>query len=36
MSKIKSISEEQKKKVKQFFMMSDPGNTGFVPYESFR
>ncbi|XP_056610503.1 EF-hand domain-containing family member C2 [Triplophysa dalaica] len=35
-SKIKSIREEQKKKVKQFLMMSDPGNTGFVSYESFR
>ncbi|XDV30268.1 hypothetical protein PO909_033222 [Leuciscus waleckii] len=35
-SKVKSISEEQQKKVKQFIMMSDPSSTGFIPYESFR
>ncbi|XP_055071584.2 EF-hand domain-containing family member C2 [Misgurnus anguillicaudatus] len=35
-SKIKSVGEETQKKVKQFFIMSDPGNIGFLPYESFR
>ncbi|NP_001296746.1 EF-hand domain-containing family member C2 [Danio rerio] len=35
-SKVKSISEEQQKKVKQFFTMSDPSSTGSLPYESFR
>uniref|UniRef100_A0A671QVC3 EF-hand domain-containing family member C2 n=1 Tax=Sinocyclocheilus anshuiensis TaxID=1608454 RepID=A0A671QVC3_9TELE len=35
-SKVKSISEEEKKKVKQFFTMSDPSSIGFIPYESFR
>uniref|UniRef100_A0A8C2L9R5 EF-hand domain-containing family member C2 n=1 Tax=Cyprinus carpio TaxID=7962 RepID=A0A8C2L9R5_CYPCA len=35
-SKVKSISEEEQKKVKQFFTMSDPSSTGFIPYESFR
>ncbi|KAG1970362.1 EF-hand domain-containing family member C2 isoform X1 [Pimephales promelas] len=35
-SKVKSTSEEQQKKVKQFIMMSDPSSTGFIPYESFR
>ncbi|XP_016429441.1 EF-hand domain-containing family member C2-like [Sinocyclocheilus rhinocerous] len=35
-SKVKSISEEEKKKVKQFFTMSGPSSTGFIPYESFR
>ncbi|XP_051565641.1 EF-hand domain-containing family member C2 [Myxocyprinus asiaticus] len=35
-SKIKFISEEKLKEVKQFFAMSDPRNTGLIPYESFR
>ncbi|KAL0185169.1 hypothetical protein M9458_020866, partial [Cirrhinus mrigala] len=34
-SKVKSISEEEQKKVKQFFTMTDPSSTGFIPYESF-
>uniref|UniRef100_A0A8C2IZK7 EF-hand domain (C-terminal) containing 2 n=1 Tax=Cyprinus carpio TaxID=7962 RepID=A0A8C2IZK7_CYPCA len=31
-SKVKSISEEEKKVVKRFFTMNNPSNTGFIPY----
>ncbi|MCJ8732529.1 hypothetical protein PDJAM_G00212430 [Pangasius djambal] len=36
LSKLKSIPEEKQKEIKQFLALSDPGNTGFIPYESFR
>lgn len=36
LSKLKSIPEEKQKEIKQFLALSDSGNTGFVPYESFR
>ncbi|XP_053351747.1 EF-hand domain-containing family member C2 isoform X1 [Clarias gariepinus] len=35
-SKLKSIPEEKRKKIKQFLALSDSSNTGFIPYESFR
>ncbi|KAF7709475.1 EF-hand domain-containing family member C2 isoform X1 [Silurus meridionalis] len=36
LSKLKSIPEEKKKEIKQFLSLTDSGNTGFIPYESFR
>ncbi|XP_060732345.1 EF-hand domain-containing family member C2 [Tachysurus vachellii] len=36
LSKLKSIPEEKQKEIKQFLALSDSGNTGFIPYESFR
>ncbi|KAM3861872.1 EF-hand domain-containing family member C2 [Diretmus argenteus] len=35
-SKLRSISEERQTEIRQFLALSDPGNTGFIPYESFR
>uniref|UniRef100_A0A4W4EVS1 EF-hand domain-containing family member C2 n=1 Tax=Electrophorus electricus TaxID=8005 RepID=A0A4W4EVS1_ELEEL len=34
--KLKSIPDEKHKEIKQFLALSDPSNTGFIPYESFR
>uniref|UniRef100_A0A3B1KBS9 EF-hand domain-containing family member C2 n=1 Tax=Astyanax mexicanus TaxID=7994 RepID=A0A3B1KBS9_ASTMX len=36
LSKLKSIHAEKQKEIKHFLANSDPGNTGLVPYESFR
>ncbi|XP_036395881.1 EF-hand domain-containing family member C2, partial [Megalops cyprinoides] len=36
LSKLKSLSEDKQKEVRQFLAMSDPGNTGVIQYESFR
>ncbi|XP_076857478.1 EF-hand domain-containing family member C2 [Brachyhypopomus gauderio] len=36
LSKLKSIPENKHKEIKQFLAQSDPSNTGFIPYESFR
>ncbi|XP_064167087.1 EF-hand domain-containing family member C2 [Anguilla rostrata] len=36
LSKLKSLSEDQRKEIKQFLVMSDPGNTGVAQYEPFR
>ncbi|XP_060785820.1 EF-hand domain-containing family member C2 [Neoarius graeffei] len=36
LSKFKSIPEEKQKEMRQFLALSDSGNTGFIPYESFR
>ncbi|XP_066542784.1 EF-hand domain-containing family member C2 isoform X2 [Hoplias malabaricus] len=36
LSKLKSIQEEKQKEIKRFLAISDPGNSGLIPYESFR
>ncbi|KAL7881553.1 hypothetical protein AOLI_G00084010 [Acnodon oligacanthus] len=36
LSKLRSISEDKQKEIKRFLAQSDPGNTGLIPYESFR
>ncbi|XP_029495193.1 EF-hand domain-containing family member C2 [Oncorhynchus nerka] len=35
-SKIRSIPEDKRNEIKQFLTLSDPGNTGLIPYEPFR
>ncbi|KAJ8256181.1 hypothetical protein COCON_G00200450 [Conger conger] len=35
LSKLKSISKDKQKEIKQFFAMSDPANTFIIPYEPF-
>lgn len=35
-SKIRSIPEDKQNDIKQFLTLSDPGNTGMIPYEPFR
>ncbi|KAG9349598.1 hypothetical protein JZ751_028046 [Albula glossodonta] len=35
-SKLKSLSEDKQKEIKQVLAMSDPENTGVIPYEPFR
>ncbi|XP_034550046.1 EF-hand domain-containing family member C2 [Notolabrus celidotus] len=35
-SKLRSIPEDQQSEIRKFLTLSDPGNTGFIPYESFR
>nr|XP_020442634.1 EF-hand domain-containing family member C2 [Monopterus albus] len=36
LSKLRSIPKEKQGEVKKFLTLSDPHNTGFIPYESFR
>ncbi|KAJ8253045.1 hypothetical protein GJAV_G00208520 [Gymnothorax javanicus] len=36
LSKLKSLGEDQQKEIKQVLTMSDPGNSGIIPFESFR
>ncbi|XP_034144941.1 EF-hand domain-containing family member C2 isoform X2 [Esox lucius] len=36
LSKIRSLPEDKHKEIKQFLDLSDPGNTGLIPYEPFR
>ncbi|KAK2840356.1 hypothetical protein Q5P01_014096 [Channa striata] len=36
LSKLRSISGENLSEIKKFLTLSDPRNTGFVPYEAFR
>ncbi|XP_071380863.1 EF-hand domain-containing family member C2 [Centroberyx affinis] len=36
LSKLRSIPEEKQSEMKKFLALSDPSNTGFIPYESFR
>ncbi|KAI3356550.1 hypothetical protein L3Q82_017230, partial [Scortum barcoo] len=36
LSKLRSISEEKQSEIRRFLALSDPSNTGFIPYESFR
>ncbi|KAM6934882.1 EF-hand domain-containing family member C2 [Xenentodon cancila] len=36
LSKLRSISEGEQAEVRKFVALSDPGNTGFIPYQSFR
>ncbi|XP_071340390.1 EF-hand domain-containing family member C2 isoform X3 [Trachinotus anak] len=35
-SKLHSIPEEKQSEIRKFLTLSDPSNTGFIPYESFR
>ncbi|KAM6985038.1 EF-hand domain-containing family member C2 [Aplochiton taeniatus] len=35
-SKLRSIPEAKQREIKQFLSLSDPGNTGLIPYEPFR
>ncbi|XP_037644734.1 EF-hand domain-containing family member C2 [Sebastes umbrosus] len=36
LSKLRSIREEKRSEIRKFLALSDPSNTGFIPYESFR
>ncbi len=36
LSKLRSIPEEKQSEIRRFLALSDPSNTGFIPYESFR
>lgn len=36
LSKLRSIPEEKQSEIRKFLILSDPNNTGFIPYESFR
>ncbi|XP_073330014.1 EF-hand domain-containing family member C2 [Pagrus major] len=36
LSKLRSIPEEKQREIRKFLALSDPSNTGFIPYESFR
>ncbi|XP_031156685.1 EF-hand domain-containing family member C2 [Sander lucioperca] len=36
LSKLRSIQEEKQSEIRKFLTLSDPSNTGFIPYESFR
>lgn len=36
LSKLRSIPEEQQSEIRRFLTLSDPNNTGFISYESFR
>ncbi|XP_029314797.1 EF-hand domain-containing family member C2 [Cottoperca gobio] len=36
LSKLRSIQEEKRSEIRKFLTLSDPSNTGFIPYESFR
>uniref|UniRef100_A0A8C4HZ87 EF-hand domain-containing family member C2 n=1 Tax=Dicentrarchus labrax TaxID=13489 RepID=A0A8C4HZ87_DICLA len=36
LSKLRSIPEEKQSEIRKFLALSDPSNTGFIPYESFR
>lgn len=36
LSKLRSIPEEKQSEIRTFLTLSDPNNTGFIPYESFR
>uniref|UniRef100_A0A7N6AET4 EF-hand domain-containing family member C2 n=1 Tax=Anabas testudineus TaxID=64144 RepID=A0A7N6AET4_ANATE len=36
LSKLRSIPEEKQSEIRKFLLFSDPSNTGFIPYESFR
>ncbi|KAM4730859.1 EF-hand domain-containing family member C2 isoform 2-T2 [Anableps anableps] len=35
-SKLRSIPEGKQSEIRKFLSLSDPSNTGFIPYESFR
>lgn len=36
LSKLRSIPEEKQSEIRKFLALSDPSNTGFIPYEAFR
>ncbi|XP_038577317.1 EF-hand domain-containing family member C2 [Micropterus salmoides] len=36
LSKLRSIPEEKQSEIRKFLSLSDPNNTGFIPYESLR
>nr|XP_046261036.1 EF-hand domain-containing family member C2 isoform X2 [Scatophagus argus] len=36
LSKLRSTPEEKQTEIRKFLALSDPSNTGFIPYESFR
>ncbi|XP_070694381.1 EF-hand domain-containing family member C2 [Pempheris klunzingeri] len=36
LSKLRSIPAEKQSEIRKFLTLSDPSNTGFIPYESFR
>ncbi|KAK7882331.1 hypothetical protein WMY93_028505 [Mugilogobius chulae] len=36
LSKLRPISDDKQKEIQTFLALSDPGNFGFIPYESFR
>ncbi|KAJ8350395.1 hypothetical protein SKAU_G00255250 [Synaphobranchus kaupii] len=36
LSKLKSVSEDKQKEMKQLVALSDPGSSGVIPYEPFR
>nr|XP_033472943.1 EF-hand domain-containing family member C2 [Epinephelus lanceolatus] len=36
LSKLRSVPEEKQSEIRKFLTLSDPGNSGFIPYESFR
>ncbi|XP_047457110.1 EF-hand domain-containing family member C2 [Mugil cephalus] len=36
LSKLRSFPEEKQSEIRKFLTLSDPRNTGFIPYESFR
>lgn len=36
LSKLQSIPEDKQKEIMTFLAHSDPSNSGFIPYESFR
>ncbi|XP_076603763.1 EF-hand domain-containing family member C2 [Chaetodon auriga] len=36
LSKLRSVSDEKQSEIRKFLALSDPNNTGFIPYESFR
>ncbi|XP_041663505.1 EF-hand domain-containing family member C2 [Cheilinus undulatus] len=35
-SKLRSIPEEKQNEIRKFLSLSDPGNTGFIPFDLFR
>lgn len=35
-SKLRSLSEEKQSEIRKFLTLSDPSNTGFIPFESIR
>lgn len=36
LSKLRSVPEEKQSEIRKFLALSDPRNTGFIPYESLR
>ncbi len=36
LSKLRSIPEDKQSEIRKFLALTDPSDTGFVPFESFR